>query len=676
MWEVKTRNPGWWAVIAAVALAGCTGSLKSLSALGLNQVGPINGTPGSSLSVASVVNTSIVGTAVGPAGLVANNSAGLVANNSAGLVANNNAGLVSNNAAGYSILALPGEAGVVDALVYLTNPQQQFYKDAKGNMVSTQTDGQGNYQIDGTVPVGQSVIVNVVLAQDQREVGFTVPQKGKNTVDVSLASTIVTEFLRHRAQIDGVDMDSYPGTKNLASLPGLTQLTEQALADGSLATPSLKVADITQMDQDYAVVVGNDVDGLGAAWQQALGYKVIVGTTLVGDGFAGDSGDCKPNKKCYPASGAEVYTPKGLAQDASGDVFVVEEEGMRVREVRPDGTIVTLVGDGNAGPDVNDVPGKQAELNWPRAAVMSPDGKALVISDVFNEKIRAYCLQPTTLFGVAMTTPGNVYDIAGNPVCPSGAQCEDGYQDGVALSGTQGQGAMFTGVRGMVFDSQGDLVFTDSWGWSGTNGDPADPHNDIRHHVRILAASSGTSAYGVSNMQADNVYTIAGTPGWYGFDGDSSMPANQARLNYSQSIAMDKQGNLYIADADNNRVREITTSGQIFTVAGTGQTGNDNGMVPGGDGGPATQASLPSPYGLAFDPQGNLYISEPRQGVIRMVDTAGIIHTVAGNPGGPTDDGDALEMSLNQPHDLLWSSLWGLLECDARGQKVHRFNLP
>ena len=676
MW-VKLANLRWWTLSAAVALAGCS-TLRSLSAAGLGNQGAAN----ISGSTVESLGTLISGHAVAPA-LVANNNAGLVSNNAAGLVSNNNAGLVSNNAAGYSILALPGEASVVDALVYLTDPRERFFKDAAGNIVSAKTDAQGQYQVGGAIPVGQSVIVNVVLADDQREVGFTIPQQGKNTVNVSLATTIVTEFLRHRADVDStvdgktIDMASYPGMKNLAALPNLTQLTDTALSDGSLATPSLKVADIPLMDQAYAVAVGNNVDGLGQAWQQALGYHIVVGTTLVGDGFAGDSGDCKPGKVCKPASAAEVYTPKGLAADASGDIFISEESGQRVREVTPDGFIHTVVGDSNAGPDINDVPGTQAELNWPRTVVMGPDGN-LYISDVFNERIRALCLVPGTSFGVNMATVGNVYDIAGNPVCLAG-QCEDGYDgsgDPALVTAPATGGAQLTGVRGMTFDPAGDLIFTDTWGWSGTNGDPGDPSNNIRHHVRILMAHDAASAYGLTNLKADHVYTIAGADGWFGFDGDASRPALGAKLNYAQSVISDKQGNLYVADADNNRVREITTSGQIFTVAGCGQVGNDDGMVPGGDGGPATQASLPSPYGLAFDSQGDLYISEPRQGVIRMVDPQGIIHTVAGDPGGPTADGDALEMSLNQPHDLLWTPKWGLLEADARGQKVHMFNLP
>src|SRR5438132_10339909 len=98
----------------------------------------------------------------------------------------------------------------------------------------------------------------------------------------------------------------------------------------------------------------------------------------------------------------------------------------------------------------------------------------------------------------------------------------------------------------------------------------------------------------------------------------------KAQLDQPQGFAFDRAGNLYISDSANNRVRRVDTNGVITTVAGNGRHGYS------GDGGPAVHASLSDPYGLAFDAQGNLYVAEPDEGVVRRIDTKGVITTVAG----------------------------------------------
>ena len=132
-----------------------------------------------------------------------------------------------------------------------------------------------------------------------------------------------------------------------------------------------------------------------------------------------------------------------------------------------------------------------------------------------------------------------------------------------------------------------------------------------------------------------------GTAGYSGDGGD----ATSASLNFPWGVALDGSGNLYIADRVNHRVRKVSPSGTISTVVGNGSAGYS------GDGGAATSASLNSPYGLAFDGSGNLYIADRLNQVIRKVSPSGTISTVAGNgtAGYSGDGGDATSASLNNP---------------------------
>ncbi|MGH9035110.1 MAG: DUF7594 domain-containing protein, partial [Acidimicrobiia bacterium] len=129
------------------------------------------------------------------------------------------------------------------------------------------------------------------------------------------------------------------------------------------------------------------------------------------------------------------------------------------------------------------------------------------------------------------------------------------------------------------------------------------------------------------------ITTVAGT-GSSGFSGDGG-PATSARLKGPRTLDADRHGNLYIVDTVNNRVRRVDTAGRITTFAGTGSAGFS------GDGGPATAARLDTPHGIAVDGAGNVFIADPPNQRIRKVDTTGRITTVAGN-GSSGYNGDGI----------------------------------
>jgi sugar lactone lactonase YvrE len=145
------------------------------------------------------------------------------------------------------------------------------------------------------------------------------------------------------------------------------------------------------------------------------------------------------------------------------------------------------------------------------------------------------------------------------------------------------------------------------------------------------------------------ITTFAGT-GKVGSSGDNG-PAREARLNYPNSMAFDTAGNLYIAEGYGHRVRRVSPDGIITTVAGTGKQaqGGTSGI---GDGGPAIDASLAWPCGVALDREGNLFITEPWVYRVRRVSADGRIATVAGTGtrGSSGDGGPATQARLNNPH--------------------------
>jgi len=158
-----------------------------------------------------------------------------------------------------------------------------------------------------------------------------------------------------------------------------------------------------------------------------------------------------------------------------------------------------------------------------------------------------------------------------------------------------------------------------------------------------------SSANSVYKMSGTTLSLVAGNSR-PGFSGDGG-PATSAQLNAPQGIAVDKSGNIYISDTNNNRVRIVTPNGIINTFAGTGQIG---GVQNFGDGGPANQAFLHLPGGLALDSGGNVYIADTGDNSIRKVTTDGIINTIAGD-GLPSYSGDTFQAStaeLHSPEDV------------------------
>jgi hypothetical protein len=180
--------------------------------------------------------------------------------------------------------------------------------------------------------------------------------------------------------------------------------------------------------------------------------------------------------------------------------------------------------------------------------------------------------------------------------------------------------------------------------------------------VALITAVVATGAFGVSG--SDKITTIAGN-GKRGFSGDGG-PATSAQLNQPHGVAVDGQGNVYISDAGNYRVRKVRPGGTITTFAGDG--------TPGilGDGGPATAARLSHVNSVAVDRQGNVYISDHGSGRVRKVSLDGTITTIAGGGSPRGDGGPATLARLYAPLQVAVDGPGNVYIADYADQRVRK----
>jgi len=268
----------------------------------------------------------------------------------------------------------------------------------------------------------------------------------------------------------------------------------------------------------------------------------------------------------------------------------------------------------------------EAQLDSPTGVAFDKVGN-LYIADRFNHRIRKVIAATgviTTVAGSGLSGPNN---------------------GGFSGDGGLATGAQLDSPARVIVDEMGNLYIADSY-------------ND---RVRKVIAATGV------------ITTVAGIE-IAGYGGDNGL-ATSAQLDGPLGVAIDKIGNLYIADANNNRIRQvIAATGIITTVAGSGLTGHGNGGFS-GDGGPATDAQLNFPSGVAVDGQGNLFIADNSNHRIRKVIAAtGVITTVAGSgiAGYSGDNGPASDAQLKLPSDVAFDGVGNLYIVDQDNHCIRR----
>ncbi len=341
-------------------------------------------------------------------------------------------------------------------------------------------------------------------------------------------------------------------------------------------------------------VIGLIFSGCKKSTTQTAQPNTITVSTLAGSGAGGfDDGN---------GVTAQFNYPSGVACDTQGNIYVADNLNNLIRKITPSGVVTTLAGSGAFGSvDGN---GTSAQFFYPTEVACDAPGN-IYVADAGNNRIRK------------ITSSGVVSTLAG-----SGAK---GFADG------NGKRAQFNYPTGVVCDAQGNIYIADA----GNN------------RIRKIIPSGVVS-------------TLAGSD-TYGFaDGNGTS----AQFYGPSRVACDAPGNIYVADAGNNRIRKITPSGVVSTLAGSGIEGYADGD------GISTQFDFPD--GVACDAQGNLYVGDINNNRIRKITPLGVVSTLAGNGVAGYVDGNSTSAQFYSPAGLAYDVHGNIFVADVNNHRIRK----
>lgn len=281
---------------------------------------------------------------------------------------------------------------------------------------------------------------------------------------------------------------------------------------------------------------------------------------------------------------AMFFNPRGVAVDSSGNLYVTDYNNNTIRKITSTGVVTTWAGTAPF-PGATDGTGSAARFNYPWGVTVD-SSDTVYVADGGNNVIRK------------ITSSGEVTTFAGSSGSP-------GSSDGVGVV------ARFCAPKGVGIDSSGNVFVADT------------PNHTIRK-----ITSSG------------EVTTVAGVAGVYG---STDGTGTNARFNQPTGVALDNSGNVYVADTWNNKIRKITSSGEVTTFAGAGGGWGSND-------GSGSSAKFNQPTGVAVDSDGNVYVADGGNHTIRKVSNAGVVTTFAGLAGSSgSTDGTGNAARFNRP---------------------------
>ena len=305
-------------------------------------------------------------------------------------------------------------------------------------------------------------------------------------------------------------------------------------------------------------------------------------TTLAGSGRQGYADGL--------GTAASFKWPYGVAVDMSGNVYVADTGNNRIRKITPNGNVTTLAGSGSRG--YADGQGTAAIFHSPFGDLAVDGSGNVYVADTNNNRIRK------------ITPSGDVTTLAG-----SGRNSFNGDTaviEGSSYADGPGTKASFASPSGVAVDGSGNVYVADTG----------------NHRIRKITPGG-------------NVTTLAGSGSIGHVDGQGS----EASFYEPTGVAVDESRNVYVADKGNARIRKITPSGNVTTLAGSGSRGYGEGQ--------GTAASFAYPYGLAVDGVGNVYVADNGNNRIRKITPSGNVTTLAGSGSYGSTDGPGTSASFN-----------------------------
>jgi hypothetical protein len=333
-------------------------------------------------------------------------------------------------------------------------------------------------------------------------------------------------------------------------------------------------------------------------------------TTFAGNGIMGSP------LEGASATSTSIGEPDGCAFDTYGNFYFTQVVPDRVFKISPSGSITSIAGTSSTGYNGDGIMATTAKLDIP-AGIAIDSANNIFIADGNNNRVR----KVDAITGVITTIAGT-------------------GSAGFSGDGGPASAAVFNGVADICFDKRGNLYISDIG----------------NHRLRKI------NPFGI-------VSTFAGT-GVGGYTGDGGQ-ATAAQIISINGIAIDKSGNLYLAQSNSGVVRKINPTGIISTIAGNGMVG------PSGDEGPATAAAL-APVRLAVDNFGDLYISCWINYNVRLIDKNGIIHTVAGTgiSGFSGDNGLAKTAQLSSTFGITLDTCGNVYLSDKNNSRIRKITYP
>jgi len=397
---------------------------------------------------------------------------------------------------------------------------------------------------------------------------------------------------------------------------------------------------------------GVAVDAAGDLYIADFGNKVVrkVAANGIISVVAGGGANNPVNGGAATNVSLKLGYAAGLAVDPSGNFYIADSDNNLVEKVNTNGIITVVAGGGTNNP-VNGGAATNASLSYPSGVAVDASGN-LYIADYDNNLI-----EKVSTNGIIMVVAGGGanYPSAGSAATNASLS----YPSGVAVDGSSNFYIADSG-NNLVEKVGANGIITTVLG-SGLS-EPSDVALDASGNLYIV-----NNGYNTICRYAGGVMTTVAGNGSYGYTGDGKKATN-ASLENPSGVAVDASGNFYIADTDNCAIRKVASDGLITTVAQFTARGYW------GDGGAAVSAGLNGPFGVALDSSGNLYIADAENDAIREVPVNGTITTVAGNrnAGYSGDSGAATNASLAYPAGVAVDGSGNLYIADSYNNVIRK----